>query len=76
MDEVIVVHVLSVEQVAVLPLAQVLGVDAVGSEEFLVGDAERLTDGLSYQLGLRDTDKRILESLWKVCQQTEHRPHV
>lgn len=51
-DEVVVVHVLSVEQVAVLPLAQVLGVDAVGPEKLLVGDAERLTDGLSDQLGL------------------------
>lgn len=53
-DEVVVVHVLSVEQVAVLPLAQVLGVDAVGPEELLVGHAEGLTDGLSDQLGLRD----------------------
>lgn len=70
MDEVIVVHVLSVEQVAVLPLAQVLGVDAIGPEELLVGDAERLTDGLSYQLGLRDTDKRTLECLGEFSQQT------
>lgn len=54
MDEVVVVHVLSVEQVAVLPLAQVLGVDAVGPEKLLVGDAERLTDRLSDQLGLRE----------------------
>lgn len=53
-DEVVVVHVLSVEQVAVLPLAQVLGVDAVGPEELLVSHAEGLTDGLSDQLGLRD----------------------
>ncbi len=57
MDEVVVVHVLSVEQVAVLPLAQILGVDAVGPEELLVGDAERLTDGLSYQLGLRESER-------------------
>lgn len=52
MDEVIVVHVLSVEQVAVLPLAQVIGVDAVGPEELLVGDAEGLSDRLSDELGL------------------------
>ena len=68
MDEVVVVHVLSVEQVAVLPLAQVLGVDAVGPEELLVGDAERLTDGLSDQLGLRERETgregRASESPW------------
>lgn len=69
MDEVVVVHVLSVEQVAVLPLAQVLGVDAIGPEELLVGDTERLTDGLSYQLGLKDTDNRTSESLQEFCLQ-------
>lgn len=53
-DEVVVVHVLSVEQVAVLPLAQVFGVDAVGPEELLVGDAEGLADGLSYELSLKE----------------------
>lgn len=57
-DEVVVVHVLSVEQVAVLPLAQILRVDAVGPEELLVGHAERLTDGLSNQLGLADGKRR------------------
>lgn len=57
MDEVVVVHVLSVEQVAVLPLAQVLGVDAVGPEKLLVGDAERLADRLSDQLGLREGER-------------------
>lgn len=54
-DEVFVVHILSVEQVTVLPLAQVLWVDAVGSEKLLVGNAEGLTDGLSDQLGLPGT---------------------
>lgn len=54
MDEVVVVHVLSVEQVTILPLAQVLGVDAVGPEKLLVGDAKGLTDRLSDQLGLRE----------------------
>lgn len=58
MDEVVVVHVLSVEQVAVFPLAQVLGVDAVGPEELLVGDAEGLTDGLSDQLSLREGGRK------------------
>lgn len=54
-DEVVIVHILSVEQVTVLPLAQVLGIDAVGSEELLIGDTEGLTDGLSDQLGLHRT---------------------
>lgn len=62
-DEVVVVHVLSVEQVAVLPLAQVLGVDAVGPEELLVGHAEGLTDGLSDQLGLRDGGRVIVSDV-------------
>lgn len=51
-DEVVVVHVLGVEQVAVLLLAQVFRVDAVGAQELLVGHAEGLADGLSDQLGL------------------------
>lgn len=54
-DEVFVVHILSVEQVTVLPLAQVLGVNAVGSEKLLIGNTEGLTDGLSDQLGLPQT---------------------
>lgn len=52
MDEVIIVHLLCVDDVTVLFLTQVLRVDAVGSEEFLVGHAESLTDGLCYELGL------------------------
>lgn len=52
-DEVVIVHILSVEQVTVLPLAQVLRVNAIGPEELLIGDAECLADGLSDQLGLR-----------------------
>lgn len=56
-DEVVIVHVLSVEQVTVLPLAQVLGVDAVGPEELLVGNAEGLTDGLSNELSLREREQ-------------------
>lgn len=51
-DEVIVVHLLGVDDVAVLLLAQVLGVDAVGPQELLVGHAEGLADGLGDQLGL------------------------
>lgn len=63
MDEVVVVHVLSVEQVTVLPLAQVLGVDAVGPEELLVGNAEGLADGLSDELSLREGNQsRIIRN--------------
>lgn len=63
MDEVVIVHVLSVEQVTVLPLAQVLWVDAVGPEELLVGNAEGLTDGLSNELSLRERDQsRIIRN--------------
>ena len=51
-DQVIVVHVLGVEQVTVLLLAQVLRVDPIGSQELLVGYTERLADGLSYELSL------------------------
>lgn len=52
-NEVVIVHLLGVDDVAVLLLAQVLGVDAVGSQELLVRHAEGLADGLSDQLGLR-----------------------
>ena len=52
-NEVVIVHLLRVDDVAVLLLAQVLGVDAIGSQELLVSDAERLADGLSDKLGLR-----------------------
>lgn len=66
MDEVVVIHVLSVKQVTVLPLAEVLWVNAVGPEELLVGDAERLTDGLSNQLGLRENKERT-----RLCEFSE-----
>lgn len=52
MDQVVVVHVLGVEQVTVLLLAEVLWVNPVGPEEFLVCNAERLPYGLCNQLGL------------------------
>lgn len=51
-DEVVIVHFLCVDDVTVLFLAQVLWVDAIGTEELLVGHAECLTDGLGYELGL------------------------
>lgn len=54
-DEVIIVHILSVEQVTVLSLAQVLWVNAVGPEKLLIGNAECLADGLRDQLGLPGT---------------------
>lgn len=52
-DEVVVVHLLGVDDIAVLLLAQVFGVDAIGSQELLVGHAEGLADGLGDELGLR-----------------------
>lgn len=45
--EVIIVHVLSVQQVTVFLLAEVLGVNAIGPQEFLIGHAK----GLSNRLG-------------------------
>lgn len=45
-NEVVIVHVLSVEQVTVLLLAQVLRVNAIGPQKFLVSHAECLPNGL------------------------------
>lgn len=58
MNEVVIVHLLGVDDVTVLLLAQVLGVNAVGSQELLVSYAERLADGLSDKLGLQ-TEKAV-----------------
>lgn len=52
MDEVVVIHVLSAEQVAVLSLTQVLWIDTICAQELLIRHAEGLTDGLSDQLSL------------------------
>lgn len=52
MDEVVVVHLLGVDDVTVFLLAQVFGVDAIGSQELLVGHAEGLADRLGDELGL------------------------
>lgn len=57
MYEVIVVHVLCVKEVAVLFLAQVLRVDAIGAQEFLICYTESLANGLCYELGLRTRRK-------------------
>lgn len=46
-NEVVIVHLLGVDDVTVLLLAQVLGVDAIGSQKLLISYAERLADGLS-----------------------------
>lgn len=51
-DEVVVVHLLGVNDVAVFFLAQIFGVDAIGPQELLIGHAESLADGLGDQLGL------------------------
>lgn len=58
MDEVIVVHFLCVDDVTVLFLAQILWVDAIGTEELLVSHTECLTNGLGYELGLGPKQKR------------------
>lgn len=52
MDEVIIIHLLGIYDIAVFLLAQVFRVDAVCPEELLVGHAEGLPDRLGYQLGL------------------------
>lgn len=52
-NEVIIVHLLGVDDVTVLLLTQVLWVDSIGSEKLLVGHAEGLTYGLSNELGLK-----------------------
>lgn len=66
MNEVIIVHLLGVDDVTVLLLAQVLGVNAVGSQELLVSYAERLADGLSDKLGLQ-TEKAGISAETRVC---------
>lgn len=54
MNEVIIVHLLCVDDVTVLLLAQVLRINAVGSQELLVSYTECLADGLSDKLGLQE----------------------
>lgn len=53
MNEVIIIHFLGVDDVTVLLLTQVLGVDPVGSQELLISYAERLANGLSDKLCLQ-----------------------
>lgn len=53
MDEIVIVHLLGIDDVAVFLLAQVFRVDPVGPKELLIGHAERLAYGLRNQLGLR-----------------------
>lgn len=57
MNEVVIVHLLGVDDVTVLLLAQVLGVNAVGSQELLISDTESLADRLGDELGLYTNDK-------------------
>ena len=64
MDEVVVVHFLGVDDVTVLFLAQVRRVDPIGSEEFSVGHAESLTNGLCNELRLQE-----VEGLGKTTEQ-------
>lgn len=57
-NEVIIVHLLGVDDVTVLLLAQVFGVNAIGSQELLVSYAECLADGLSDKLRLQAEKSR------------------
>lgn len=57
-NEVVIIHFLGIDDVAVLLLTQILWVDAVGSQELLVSYAERLADGLSDKLGLQAEKKK------------------
>lgn len=57
MNEVVIVHLLGVDDVTVLLLTQVLRVDAVGSQKLLVSHTEGLADGLSDELCLK-TERR------------------
>lgn len=57
MDEVIVVHFLGVDDVTVLFLAQIGWVDAVGPQEFSVGHAKSLTNGLCDELCLWEGER-------------------
>lgn len=52
MDEVVIIHLLGIYDVAIFLLAQVFGVDAIGPQELLVSHAEGLPNGLGDQLGL------------------------
>lgn len=61
MDKVVIVHVLGVEQVTVLLLAEVFGVNAIGPEEFLVCHAKCLPYGLCNQLGLESSQRGEME---------------
>lgn len=45
-DQVIIVHVLGVEQVAILLLAQVFWIYSIRPQEFLIGHTKRLAYGL------------------------------
>lgn len=52
-DEIIVVHLLWIKNITVVFLAEVLRVDPICSQKFLVGHAKRLTNGLCNELGLK-----------------------
>lgn len=61
MDEIIVVHFLGVDDVAVLFLAQFGRVYAVGSQELSVGHAKGLANGLCDELCLGKGKQRWLQ---------------
>lgn len=57
MDKVIMIHFLGADDVTVLFLAQFGWVDSIGSQEFSVGHAKGLTDGLRNELCLWEEEQ-------------------
>lgn len=62
MDKVVMVHFLGVDDVTVLFLAQLCWVDAIGSQEFSVGHAKGLTNGLCDELCLGEGEEERRET--------------
>lgn len=58
MNEVVIVHVLGIEQVAIFLLAKVFWIDPICPQKLLVGHAECLTYGLCDQLCLQGREKK------------------
>lgn len=69
MDKIIVVHFLGVDDVAVLFLAQFGRVDAIGSQEFSVGHAKGLTNGLCDELCLGGREKTVMATVLETLQE-------
>lgn len=75
MDKVVVVHFLGVDDVTVLFLAQFGRVDAIGSQEFSVGHAKGLANGLCNELRLGEGEEKRHETktAGKTCRREGER---